>query len=60
VQRGMEASAARYTAIAAYHALAAPAERATDFDFLDHDLGFGTRHLKSRLLLLGGSSIVGV
>jgi hypothetical protein len=56
---GMEASAARYTAIAEYDALAAPAERGADLDLLDHDPGFGTRPLKSRLWLPGGSFIAG-
>ena len=60
MQRGMEASAARYMAMAGYDALAAPAERGVDLDLLHHELRFGARHLKSRLWLPGGSSIVGV
>ena len=58
MRRGMEASAARY--MAEYASLAAGAAREADLDLLDHELRFGTGRLKSRLLLLGGSSIVGV
>jgi hypothetical protein len=40
VQRGIDASAAQYSAMAEYDAAAAPAERGADFDFVDHELRF--------------------
>ena len=40
LQRGIDASAARYTAMAEYDAAAAPAERGAGFDFVDHELRF--------------------
>jgi hypothetical protein len=40
IQRGIDASAARYTAMAEYYAAAAPAERGAGFDFVDHELRF--------------------
>jgi hypothetical protein len=40
LQRGIDASAAQYSAMAEYDAAAAPAERGADFDFVDHELRF--------------------
>ena len=40
LQRGIDASAARYAAMAEYYALVAAAERGVDFDFVDHELRF--------------------
>ena len=40
VQRGIDASAAQYSAMAEYYAAAAPVERGAGFDFVDHELRF--------------------